>query len=390
MRRLIPLFYAAVLLLASAHFYRSPLYNIDMLAYMGNALLREESNVVRLHQRVYGELAAQVPAEQRDKLTGANGQPDELGSMADRAANPYHFAEYLPFFAIRPLYNSSVYWVSKTGLGLVRAIRLLSALSYFGLGILLYVWLRRYASEKIACGSALALMLMPPMTLLGRFTGSDGLSTLVALLSLYLVLERRELALGLGLMLASIYFRTDNIVLVVPVLALCVWDRQMQLWKAAVLGLVAVASVLIISHSAGDYGIQMLYHRNFVSPAFAPGEVSVHFSARQYIAAFLLDLKTAASRFVTVFLLLGGIGYTLSPASRRLAGIGFSYAILHYVLLPDWLDRWFGVFYLAMGITAVAGWQAGRGARPPLNSSPTASPRRKSAPFTRLHVNMLA
>jgi hypothetical protein len=60
--------------------------------------------------------------------------------------------------------------------------------------------------------------------------------------------------------------------------------------------------------------------------------------------------------------LLGGIGYTLSPASRRLAGIGFSYAILRYVLLPDWLDRWFGVFYLAMGITAVAGWQAGRGA----------------------------
>lgn len=69
---------------------------------------------------------------------------DQNKSLQERATNPYHYAEFLPCFAIRPMYNMVLYLVSKLGLGLVRAGVLISATSQFLLGILLFLWLTRY------------------------------------------------------------------------------------------------------------------------------------------------------------------------------------------------------------------------------------------------------
>jgi hypothetical protein len=349
---IVPLSYSLALACLSFHFYTSPLYNIDMLQYMGNALLRGETDIVRIHREVYSELAQQVPADIRDRFTGTNPQNDDNGSMGNRARNPYEYAEFLPFFALRPMYNSTLYWVSRR-VGLIRAMRLLSVLSYFGIGIVLYVWLRHSLSPGVSALSSILLMLIPPMTMLARFTGSDGVSTLVAFLALYLVMQRKMLTTGLTLMLASIYFRTDNVVLLAPVLALCWLEEDLEFWKAAVLGTVGVVSVLLINHFAGDYGIQMLYYRNFVGSPVHPAEIVIHFSPKQYLEAFLTNIKAAAYRDATLFLLLGGIGFRLNPWTRRLALVVLCYAVLHYLLLPSWLERWYILFYLGMGITAV-------------------------------------
>jgi hypothetical protein len=44
-----------------------------------------------------------------------------------------------------------------------------------------------------------------------------------------------------------------------------------------VLSVIAVASVVMINHFAGDYGIRMLYYRNFVGTPSAPAEMVVNF-----------------------------------------------------------------------------------------------------------------
>jgi len=242
--------------ISSVHFYQSPYWTMDLLQYMGNAHLYETTDPVVLHKRVYGELRSSVPASVFDLLTGAPGVQDDHGAKHDRFLNPYHYAEFLPFFAIRPLYNLTLYAISRTGIGLVSAVRLVSAGSYALVGILVLVWLLRYT--RLAPALALLIMLIPHVTFLARNTGADSLSVLLGMMALYLIFERERVAAGITVLSSAIWFRTDNIVLLIPVLLVLLLQGRIEQWKAAVLAALGIPSVIIINRAAGDYGIQML------------------------------------------------------------------------------------------------------------------------------------
>jgi hypothetical protein len=328
---------------------------MDSIQYMGNALLMEERDPVRVHERVYAEVDRSVPKIARDHLLGrdAGATADQNRSRQARAANAGTFAEFLPFFAIRPLYNQTLWLVSKTGVGLVRGGILISVVSYFLLGILVFGWIVRYTGGVFALAFSLLLMIIPPLLELGRDTTSDALATLVAFAALYLIFERQRLLPGMTLLLASLYFRSDFLVLAGPVLLACWRERRLEFWKAGVLALLAVGSVLGINHFAGDYGIGMLYYRNFVSVPTAPGEMTVHLSFKEYLSALKSGVTLVTESFFLPFLLLGMIA-VVSKRMRALFAVALAYVLLHFLVLPNWEERWFGLFYLAMGVCAAS------------------------------------
>jgi hypothetical protein len=341
---------------ASLHLYRTPMYSMDSIQYMGNALLMEKTDFVSVHRRVYTEVERYVPKAARDGLLGheAGAPEDQNKSRQERAANPARFGEFLPLFAIRPLYNQTLWVVSKTGLGLVRAGVVISVGSYFLVGVLVFVWLREYIEPGFAFVVSIGLMMCPPMTILGRDTTSDALATLIAFLAMYLIFEKRRLAAGMALLLASIYFRTDFVVLAGPAILACWLERRIEWWKAGVLAFVAVASVLCINHFAGDYGIRMLYYRNFVGVPIAPGEMTVRFSFRDYLRALRAGLTLVSESFFLPFLVLGLIGAVVKRM-RVLFAVTLAYVILHFVVLPNWQERWVAIFYLSAAVCAAAG-----------------------------------
>jgi hypothetical protein len=327
---------------------------MDALQYMGNAVLMEETDPVKVHQKVYAEIDDRIPRIARQDLLGHQiGAPeDQNKSRQERAANPYRFAEFLPLFAIRPMYVIVLYWVGKMGLGLLRAGIVISALSYFLLGVLLFRWLTRYLPYPATICIALLVMISPPIMSLGRQNTADALATLVAFSALYLIFEKQSLCAGLALLLASLYFRTDFVVLAGPVLLALWWDRKISFWQAGVLSALAVASVLAINHFAGDYGIKMLYYRNFVGAPVAPGEMTVDFSLRDYLRFFRSGLTLAAESYLIPFLLVGTIGFLLHSRLRVVAAVTTAYVALHFVVLPNWDERWFAVFYMSMALCA--------------------------------------
>ncbi len=352
--------YVLLLTLASIHLYKNPIYAMDSIQYMGNALLMEETDPVIVHQRVYSEINLRVPKASRDQLLGREpGAPeDQNESRRERAANPYRFAQFLPLFAIRPFYNQTLWLVSKTGLGLVRASIFISVASYFLLGILLMVWVSQYVNAPLAFLIAFLSMISPPLVTLGREMTSDALATLFAFLSLYLIFERKLLTAGLAVLLASIYFRTDNVVLAGPVILACWLERRLDFVKASALAVLALASALAINHFAGDYGIKMLYYRNFAGVPVAPGEMTVQFSFHDYLVAFRSGITLVTSSFFIPFLLVGIGGFFAAKRMRGVAAVTFAYVLLHFLLLPNWQERWFGVFYLAMAVAAAETLQA--------------------------------
>ncbi len=351
--------YALALIAVSHHLYSTPMYDMDSIQYMGNALLMESTDIVQIHHRVYAELERQVPQREREALMGHEpGAPDDQNrSRQQRAESPIYFAEFLPMFAIRPLYNQTLYIVSRSGMGLVRSGIFISVASYFAIGLLLFVWVRG-VGRVLSLAVPLLLMMSPPMLWLGRDPTSDALATLVAFASLYLIFQKELLAPGLILLLASIYFRTDFVVLAGPVLLACWLERRIRFWQAGVLALLALSSVLCIQHFGGDYGIKMLYFRNFVGTPSAPAEIAVQFTARDYLSAFRSGITKIAESFFFPFLLLG----TVTLASSRLKSlfwIALAYASLHFLALPNWQERWFALFYLCMACTAAASRRGG-------------------------------
>jgi hypothetical protein len=341
------------------HLYHWPIYSMDSIQYMGNALLMEDTNIVRVHHRVYAELKRYVPKGTLEPLLGNQpGAPvDQNASRRQRQASSACFAEFLPLFAIRPLYNQTLWLVSRTGLGLVRSGILISVAAYFGMGILLFVWIRKYTIPVLSFLGPLLLMVSPPLTSLGRETTADALASLVAFGSLYLIFETKLLTPGFVLLLASVYFRTDFVVLAVPTIVVCCFQRRIDWWQASVLGSLAVVSALCINHYAGDYGFRMLYYRNFVGTPIMPAEMEVHFSFGDYLGALMTGTNLVFDSFFFPFMLLGAIGLA-AKRTRALFIVALAYVILHFIVLPNWQERWFGLFYLSMGVSAMAATRA--------------------------------
>ena len=101
----------------SIHLYRRPVYDVDAIQYMGNALLMEETDIGRIHQRVYADVQRSIPQRDWQSLVGEEpGAPEAQNkSRQGRAASASRYAEFLPLFAIRPLYNQTLWLVSKSG-----------------------------------------------------------------------------------------------------------------------------------------------------------------------------------------------------------------------------------------------------------------------------------
>ena len=351
---LVPLVYVTLLSMASHHLYKTPLYRMDSIQYMGNALLMENTDITRIHEQVYAEVDRSIPEPERANVIGQQigAPPDQNRSRELRSHDAHRFAEFLPLFAIRPLYNQLLYLAYKSGIGLLRSTILISATSYFLLGVLLFLWMCKRSRLLLAAIFSSLLMLSPPVLTLGRENISDALATLVAFAALYLTFEKKTLTAGLSLLLASIYFRTDFVVLAGPVLMLCWMQRRTTFWQTAVLCALAVGSVFTINYCAGDYGIKMLYYRNFIGTPTAPGELTVLFSSRDYISGVGNGVRVAASGFFIPFLLLGLAGVLRAPRSTGLFLVALAYAVLHFAVLPNWQERWFVLFYLSMGVVA--------------------------------------
>lgn len=339
-------------LASRAYFYSQ--YDLDMMGYIGNALAISGASVREIHDTAYRALSAEVPGPLQDHLLGRDapvGMPD---SRQDRSVNPYHYAEYLPCFAIRPIYNELIYLLHfRLGVGLVRSTIVIPVLSYWLTGALIFFWLSSYLGFARAAAGSLLLMLAPPILGLARFNGPDALACLTVLSAIYLIFERNSLFWGLTLLLLAIYVRTDNVLMAIAVLAYAsLVTRQLEKKYAAILALLGVTSVAIINHFAGDYGIRMLYYRSFIAVPIAPGEMVAQFGMIDYLRAFRIAVSQTVNSYFPLFALMGVVGYLgrKTGTNAILAALNTFYVAAHFVLFPSGQERFWGPFYIGSGM----------------------------------------
>lgn len=264
----------------------------------------------------------------------------EVSTVLD---SPEHLAQLEPLYAIRPIYLEVIESVVRGGVPIQRAISMVSALSLFGIGIVLLGWTHRPAYCAL-------LMAAPSIVVLGRIGTPDALSSLLVLSAAW-ALVRQRLFAGVLLLLASVWSRTDNILVVLLILAWLAGTGKLSPLQSAILAVVAAASVLVINHFSGNYGWRVLFHFSFIGGKY-PAEIAPDVSWREYIVTVGRGLKEIGGQELALWTLIGIAAWRWLPKSSvaRQLLLPIAFAVLaRFLLFPTPEDRYFSWAYLVVG-----------------------------------------
>jgi hypothetical protein len=337
--------YACFFLLLSAYAVLQPEYTWDLLGYIGSSV--DSTDARMIHDVAFDAIR---PFAAKKDIQVDNPY------RVDIAANPYHFAEQLPFYSIKPLYVALIKGEHRLGMPFPKAAVAISALSNLLLALLLWRWLSAYLGGLPLATACTLIMLSPNILELSRWATPDCLATLVAALALYLILERRLYFWGCSFLVLDVWVRTDVLVLAGIVLLVLLLRSKLDFAQFASLSLLSLGSYFAINHFAGNYGWPALFYNSFQGGLTTPGETFIHFSRSAYLHQVVRGAYLwLISGSFALYLLLGGLAIWLERSSLYADMIAAVLAarVVSYVLYPNGDQRYTAVLFVVIPVALV-------------------------------------
>ena len=248
--RLIGLVLAALIsAIYATWFAQRPLYNWEMIPYVAIALLDAGQPADTLREKTYDIVKKSTPIERHEFLLGgSNYNKDTYIRGADYrymvARDLKIFADQLPFYTVKPVYPALMSLFVRAGVNPVTATMIISGAAYAAICFLLYVWISQWLIPALSLLLAALLSLNPILTPLAQLATPDALSVFVLLLGSFFVIETRFLRSGIGIFIASILIRPENIIYAFIFLVFLAAIRRLALTSCAIGLCVALESIL--------------------------------------------------------------------------------------------------------------------------------------------------
>ena len=338
------------------HFLRYNNYTTDTVEFVGNVVALHVSDPVAIRDLAYRAVTTEAPAMVVPHILGTDLATEEASVRRAKHADPYRFAQFLPYFSVKPLYIEALNLVHKAGVGLVRSIAVVSAVSFAGMAALIYWWvLRLGGSMWVAC----VLLLTPEMSALAQGTGPDGLSVLFLLGGLFCLWDVRP-SVGVTLLLLSAWVRPENAIFCILALLYLAAKGQLRVWMAVVLIGISALTPMAINHFGG-YGWKALYSHTFKFTEMDPGMFVPAFTVSDYLHALRSGVREALHSSLIAYLLLWITSLRLVPRMRWPLLLCGLFSAAKFVIYPNFEPRYYGLLYLvtAIGTCAAVQSQAG-------------------------------
>jgi hypothetical protein len=337
--------YVCFFLLLSAYAVLQPEYTWDLLGYIGSSV--DSTDARTIHDVAFDAIR---PFAAKKDIQVDNPY------RVDVAANPYHFAEQLPFYSIKPIYVALIKGEHRLGIPFPRAAVAISALSNLLLALLLWRWLSAYLGGLPLATACTLIMLSPNILELSRWATPDCLATLVAALALYLILEPRLYFWGCSFLVLAVWVRTDVLVVAGIVFMVLLLRGKLDFAEFASLSLLSLGSYFTINHFAGNYGWPALFYNSFQGGLTTPGETLIHFSRSAYLHQVVRGAYLwLISGSFALYLLLGGLAIWLERSSLYADMIAAVLAarVVSYVLYPNGDQRYTAVLFVVIPVALV-------------------------------------
>jgi hypothetical protein len=172
-----------------AYLWSHPVFGPDSIAYIACAEHLHTSNFTLVRDITYSVADSEIPADQMQTL---NQDP----WIQDMRKNPAVIQEYLPLFAIKPLFIWSIAALHSFGIPYVKAERLINWLSSLLILSIAFLWIRRYAGAIQAVLSTFLIAWSPFVLLSLKQVMPDALASCFAITGLYFVFELDLLLYG--------------------------------------------------------------------------------------------------------------------------------------------------------------------------------------------------
>jgi hypothetical protein len=342
--------YFAFFALLAVWAVRQPQYTWDVVGYVGAS--SDGANPELLYQQTFSAMKPIIGNPANTEV-----QPDNP-YRADVVKNPYHFAEQIPFYSIKPIYVDLIRGIHRVGLPYPKSAVAISAVSSFALAVLLWLWLSPYLAGLPLVACCTLIMLSPNILALVRWATPDCLATFVTALAFYLILERNLYFWGCAVLVCGIWIRTDVLVLA-GVVFFVLWAlSKLDFLQFASLCVLSLGSYFAINHFAGNYGWSVLFYNSFLGGVTAPGEVILHVSKSAYVHQVIRGafMWLIGGNFA-LFLLLGGLAWWLDRASlySDLVLTTLATRVICYFLYPNGDQRYTGVLFVVIPVALVIG-----------------------------------
>jgi hypothetical protein len=239
-----------VFLVAAVGIFLRPVYNWDMVGYIG--LIKEQSHSAptEIHATTYETVRSTVPDKSFEELKYWN----ERRKIAYE--DPVSFVETLSFYRIRVGYWGVGYLLSKAGIDEIVAYRLIGSFFYFAVCAAVLWHLVSTVPNRLTVpnwlavlGLALLVAFYPPLLNLGRVM-VPGTMVVFGVVLGFSLLIRQHLIAGALILLATVFVRTDLGIfcafLAVPVLFVGAGPLSRRICASAILCL-AIPTVLSLN-----------------------------------------------------------------------------------------------------------------------------------------------
>jgi len=337
--------YVALFAGLSAFALKQPTYTWDLLGYIGSSVTSSDPQVI------YREAFTAIQPIRSNK-----GIQLENPYRTDVAANPFHFAEQLPLYSIKPAYVALLKTLHRFGLPYPKSAVVISAASNFVLAMLLWFWLSSHVDGIALFGASSLIMLSPNLLIISRWATPDALATFIAAFGLYLILGREKHFWGSSLLVLDVWIRTDSIVLAGIVMFVLLLRGKLDFVQFASLSALALASYFVIGHYSGDYGWNVLFYNSFLGGVTTPGETILHVTLKMYLAQVVkgVYLLLVDSGFA-LYALLACLALWLRKSSlyTQMAAFVLGARVISYLLYPNGDARYTAVLYVMVPIALV-------------------------------------
>ena len=233
-----------------------------MLAYAAIHYQRQGLSNEQAHGKIYNELLPQLDSATQAFLTT---EPFDRKAKA----SPEFFAEQLPFYTTKPLYNALVSALCIAGLTPLEAMRMISAIGYGLVALCVFAFFVRLFHPVLALLFSLLLPLMPVAMLTARLLTPDMLSSAFVLWAFALYLLHKRFHAPVFLLLLSIGLRVDNAVIALAaalLFALANDALRARLYGIAY-AILAVMIYLVIGQAFGGYGWKITFQHSILDLA---------------------------------------------------------------------------------------------------------------------------
>lgn len=362
-------FYTLVSLCVLVFALSRPMYNLDMLAYVGSVKSLETSDKEVIHTFVYSEAKRIVPPENLYFLLGYASLNDYESRVETKnepvddpryiiSNDPEALYQQLPFYQIKIMYVSLIYLLEQAGIDIYMATYLISAVSMvLGLWILLFTF-RPYVHKYLLYTIPIFAMGYGLLDI-ARSSTPDGLGFLIITIIVYLF-TRSNWLIFIALPLA-VLVRPDLIIFGFIILAYyLICNKPWRLFSIAGI-LASLIFYLGFGYYFGNYGWATLFHHSYVEFFIYPADANFKLGITEILQAYRSEIPKIlfinnfwfyiAIMILSLFIILQN--YSANEQKQKPYNLmlivllsSFLYIIFHYALFPVINSRFFVGQYL--------------------------------------------